>query len=195
MRRKSRVRAKDRFGWAKFSHKRSAGCSRNSSWRNLPLCMLLSSTDLADTHTISYCSLLPLNNKKILKDRVLTQPEMLSNYAVQIKNKQDFPKLVLIINLSHYSCCPNTSKYYYTKTSVENYPTEFIPWRKKVNLISELNERCSVWTESSMQNPAVDSNVYTCSNSQQRNSAYMQVPERGDRASYFLPTTGNLLIH
>lgn len=54
------------------------------------------------------------------------------------------------------------------KTSVANCPNKFIPRRKrKVNLISELHERHSVWVAASMQNPSMDSIVHTCSKSQQ----------------------------
>lgn len=67
--------------------------------------------------------------------------------------------------------------------------------KKKVNLISELHERHSVWAAASTQNPSVDSIVQTCSNSQQTHSEHLQVPDRGNRAGDFLPTTGNLLIH
>lgn len=114
-RRKPTTRGKDRFGSAKFSHERSIACSRNISYRDLLLHMLLSSKHLADTLTISYCCPWILKKKKYLKDRAMTQPVMLSNYTVQIKNKQCFPRMILIIDLSHYSCCPDTSNYYYMK--------------------------------------------------------------------------------
>lgn len=88
------TKGEHRFGWDKLLHRRSAGCSRNELYRNLPLCMLPSSTHPADTHTGSHCSLLPLNNKNNVKGRDLTQPEMLSNYAAQIKNVQEFPRMI-----------------------------------------------------------------------------------------------------
>lgn len=84
MRRKSTTKGKDRFGWDKLSFRRSAGCSRNELYRNLLLCMLPSSTDPADTHTVSLCSLVPFNNKNNVKGRAFAQPEKLSNYAAQI---------------------------------------------------------------------------------------------------------------
>lgn len=37
----------------------------------------------------------------------MTQPKMFSNYGVQIKNEQYFPNMLIIIDLFHYSCCPN----------------------------------------------------------------------------------------